>query len=44
LWWKRYQPLEPDDTPKPATVSDAPDASSSLPLDVGEPKPANQPP
>jgi serine/threonine-protein kinase len=44
LWWKRYQPLEPEATPEPTTVSDAPDAASSPPLDAIEPKPVNQPP
>jgi serine/threonine-protein kinase len=43
LWWKRYQPLEPEETPKPAAISDASGATSDAPL-VGEPKPVNQPP
>jgi eukaryotic-like serine/threonine-protein kinase len=43
LWWKHYQPLEPEETPKPAPVSDTSGATSNAPL-VGEPKPVNQPP
>jgi eukaryotic-like serine/threonine-protein kinase len=43
LWWKRYRPLEPEETPRPAPVSDAPGDASEPPL-VGAPKPANQPP
>jgi serine/threonine protein kinase len=44
LWWKRYQPLALDGAPSSAVVSETPDASASLRLDVGEPKPVNQPP